>query len=113
MPEAIQTQREKKCTKKYMVDCSHELRGVQAAPDHGMVLRPNGGAPYTSLQLDFSQPALPATSAVLALSITHPRVVLLARFVEDILYAADTLQVGPFLHQYRHCHKFAVLADYN
>lgn len=67
---------------------------AQAAPEHGMVLRPNGSASYTSLQLDYSQPALPASPPVLALSITHPRVLLLTRFVEDILYAVDTLQVG-------------------
>lgn len=62
-----------------------------------MVVRPNGSAPYTSLELDFSQPALPAFPPVLAVNLAHPRLLLLTRFVEDILYAADTLQVGPVL----------------
>ena len=67
---------------------------MQAAPEHGMVLCPNGFAPYTSLQLDFSKPFLQGRPPVLALSISHPRVLLLTRFLEDILYAVATLQVN-------------------
>ena len=68
---------------------------LQAAPGHGIALGPNGKSPYTSMQIEYSQPALSAASPVLAINISYPRVVLLNRFIEDVIYAGKTLQVGP------------------
>lgn len=73
------------------------ISDLQAAPGQGIVLGPNGDSPYTSLQLDYSQPSLSTVLPVLSLNVTHPRVIVLNRFIEDVLYAAKTLQVDPSL----------------
>ena len=66
---------------------------MQAAPGQGIVLGSNGDSSYTSLQLDYSQPSLSTLPPVLTLNVSHPRLIVLNRFIEDALYAAKTLQV--------------------
>ena len=66
---------------------------MQAAPEHGIVLCSTMNTEYTSVQLEYAQPVSPKRPPVLQLHVAHPRVLLLMRFVNDLLYAAEVVQV--------------------
>lgn len=67
---------------------------MQAAPEHGIVLCSTMNTEYTSVDLEYTQPVNPARPPLLQLHVAHPRVLLLMRFVNDLLYAVEVVQVG-------------------
>ena len=66
---------------------------MQAAPEHGIVLCSTINTEYTSVQLEYAHPVSARRAPVLQLHVAHPRVLLLMRFVNDLLYAAEVVQV--------------------
>ena len=71
------------------------------------MLRSTMDTEYTSVEMEYSQPADPARPPVLQLHVAHPRVLLLMRFVNDLLYAVEVVQVcaSPRTLNTRHRHR--------
>ena len=63
------------------------------------MLRSTMNTEYTSVEMEYTQPANPARPPMLQLHVAHPRVLLLMRFVNDLLYAVEVVQVRLFAGQ--------------
>ena len=68
---------------------------MQARPEHSHVLRPYASGKYTEVRLTVSVPA--AGPPQLQLEVASPRILLMQRFVLDVIYGVELFLVSSMM----------------